>query len=174
VTVGEDMYDVAMVTGVLSQREDIEFKVVFAAYERPASGAMSCAPDTEIEDLGDAAGVVVRGPGRYESRHVRTTEAHIGLGGYVETLVMIEQGETHVVRVGECGAPSEAFEVLAKDPATPLRPPLASTGGSSAQPFLLVSGILLLAAALTAVLVRRHRGRRARVRECRDMAEALE
>jgi LPXTG-motif cell wall-anchored protein len=79
-----------------------------------------------------------------------------------------------VVRVGECGAPSEAFEVLAKDPATPLRPPLASTGGSSAQPFLLVSGILLLAAALTAVLVRRHRGRRARVRECRDMAEALE
>ncbi|WP_449281585.1 hypothetical protein [Leucobacter sp.] len=174
VTVGEDMYDIAIVTGALSQRDDLEFRVVFAAYERPASGAMSCDPGTEIEDLGDAEGVVVAGPGRYESRHVRTTEEHVGLGGYVETLVMIEDGETHVVRTGECGASSEEFEVRAQESPDAQRPPLASTGTAPLHPLLIGSGLLLLGGLLVAMIVHRHRTRRERVRECRDMAEVLE
>lgn len=174
VSVGEDMYDTAIVTGALSQREDVEFRVTFAAYGRAASGELTCSPETEIPELGDPEGVVVAGPGRYESRRVRTTPEQVGLGGYVETLVMIEAGERYVVRTGRCGAAGENFEVRRSEPAAPARPPLASTGDGTLQPLLIAGGLLVAGGAVVGALMRRGGGRRGRIRECRDVAELAE
>ncbi|QBE47757.1 hypothetical protein [Leucobacter triazinivorans] len=144
-TVGEEMYDVAIVSGALSAREDLEFRILFTAYARSAANEMSCDAHSEIADLGDQVGVMVDGPGRYESRRVRLTEKHVGMGGFVETLVMIERGETHVVHVGECGAQSEAFEVRLRESA-----PLARTGGDPVQPLLGIAAALFLGGACAA------------------------
>lgn len=158
--VGEEMFDVALVSGALSTREDLEFRILFTAYARSESHEMSCDASSEIADLRDDVGVIVDGPGRYESRRVRLAEEHVGLGGYVETLVMIEGGESHVVHVGECGAPSEAFEVRAR-----ASEPLARTGGDPVQPLLGVAVALLFGGVCTAgavVLRTRIRSRRQR------------
>ncbi|MBP1324833.1 hypothetical protein JOF28_000065 [Leucobacter exalbidus] len=128
VTVGDPVYDTALVEGALSVREDIEFWVRFTAYERPREGAMVCTPDTEIVALSDTVGVRVPKPGTYRSKEVTALPEHVGLGGYVETLVLIENGEEYEVHRGECGAERENFEivpVVTPPDAPPVTPPSA-------------------------------------------------
>lgn len=142
VTAGEEMFDTAIVGGVFPKREGLEFRVVFRAYEREDGEEMVCSPQAELRRFADLEGVAVTGPGRYESRRVRTTAEDIGLGGYVETLVMIEGGEEHTVAVGACGATDERFGIVA----APERP-LARTGGEGDGVLLIGAGGLLLAGA---------------------------
>lgn len=170
VTVGQELFDTAIVSGPLPVRDGLEYRVRFAAYAAGSDAVTVCAPESEIVDLSDPVGVVVTGPGRYESRRVTTEAHHVGLGGYVETLVMIEGGEERVVRVGECGAESERFEVVAArtPPTAPGTPdsgidrgqPLAQTGASNPLTWTLLSGVVLLAgSALVWVGSRRKRAR---------------
>lgn len=152
VRVGEELFDTAIVEGALSQREDIEYKVRFTAYERPNSGEMSCAADTEIAALSDREGVSVRGPGRYESRKIVAQPEHVGLGGYVESLVLIADGQEHLVHRGECGVASENFEIVPTERATPREgPSLPRTGGAGIPPAV-VGGAALVGLAGAGVL----------------------
>lgn len=156
VRVGEPLFDTVIVEGALAQRKDIEYRVTFAAYERSADGSMSCTPDTEIAELSDERGVIITEAGRYESRRTIARPEHVGLGGYVESLMMTVDGQTHLVHRGACGAASENFEVVPGDvPPPPGKPGLPRTGGSSglwaagaAALMLLVGGTIL---ALTTV-----------------------
>ena len=142
VNVGDEMFDTAIVDGPLSDRPEVEYKVTFKAYERTEGEQMVCSTERELTDFEDATGEKVTGPGSYESKKVVTREEHVGLGGYVETLVRIEDGEETVVHVGKCGEESENFEITAK-------PALALTGGSGmlgaglAAAFLLAGGTAL-------------------------------
>ncbi|MFT4232135.1 MAG: hypothetical protein QM606_05080 [Leucobacter sp.] len=174
VAVGDEMYDTAIVSGPISGRDDIEFRVTFTAYGRPASGEMSCEPESEIAALRDAEGVVVDGPGRYESRRVRVGEEHAGLGGYVERLVLIENGTEHLVHEGGCGASSENLEVVRRHPSNPPGRRLATTGGAQAMP-VLIGGVamLILGTAAWAIALRRRSGA-SRIRDCGDIAERAE
>lgn len=147
VRVGEPLFDTAIVEGALAQREDIEYRVRFTAYERASGGDMTCDADTEITALSDHQGVVVTGPGRYKSRAVTAQPEHVGLGGFVETLVLVEAGEEHVVHRGECGTASENFEIVPTDTVRPpMRPELPRTGGDT-QLFLAGAALTVLAGA---------------------------
>ncbi|MBL3686716.1 hypothetical protein D3248_07090 [Leucobacter zeae] len=154
VAVGDELFDTAIVGGVFPERDGLEFRVVFRAYERAEDVRMECAPERELTRFSDHDGVVVTGPGKYESRRVRTSADDIGLGGFVETLVMVEDGKEHVVAAGACGAPSERFAVTSG----PERP-LPRTGGSGDVPLLVGAGALLVGSAvvLSARLVRRRK-----------------
>lgn len=137
VNVGDEMYDTAIVDGPFSDRPEVEYKVTFKAYERTEGEQMVCSTDRELTDFEDATGVKVDKPGRYDSKKVVTREEHAGLGGYVETLLRIEDGKETVVHVGKCGEKAENFEIKPK-------PQLALTGGA---------GMLSAAAAGTLLLV---------------------
>lgn len=166
VEVGQPMFDTAFVSGTLTERDDIEFRLRFAAYARNADGELACTPESEIPELGDAAGIVVDGTGEYRSRSVQTLPRHVGLGGFVETLVMIEGSAEHVVARGDCGAPGENFEILRAGTSA-----LARTGGDGTRAWLVGGGALLLAGAAAATWgIRRRRATSHVVRECRDLA----
>lgn len=155
--VGEEMYDTAILEGRFAERPGLSYHVRFTAYAADSEGTLACTPDRIIPELSDPDGVVVDGPGRVESRRVTTTPEHLGVGGYVETLVMREAGQEHVISVGECGAPSERFEVVAAP--APDTPPLARTGGSGTT-MLFWGGVGLLLLALAAgIAVLAHRRR---------------
>ncbi len=151
VSVGDEMFDTAIVDGELSDRPEVEYKVTFKAYERIEGEQMVCSADTELADFEDATGVKVDKPGSYESKKVVTREEHVGLGGYVETLVRIEDGKETVVHVGKCGEKSENFEITPK-------PELALTGGAGMLGAVL-AGVLLLGggAAVTFLQLRRRK-----------------
>lgn len=170
VAVGDDVFDAAFVDGPLSEREGISYRLAFAAYARGADGRMTCEPDTELRALSDPEGVVVDGPGRYESKRVRATAEHIGLGGFVETLTLIEGDVEHPVHRGDCGAEGESFEVHAP----PAPPALAETGGPAALPILATAMLLVAGGTVAAVIaVRRRGGRGGRsvIHECPDLAD---
>ncbi|WP_087011508.1 hypothetical protein [Leucobacter sp. 7(1)] len=160
IALGSEMYDTAIVEGRFADRPEVSYRVWFTAYAADADGTLTCTPDRVIPALSDLEGVAVDGPGRYVSRRVTATPELVGVGGFVETLVMRESGKDHVMSVGECGAASERFEVLAA--VVPDAPPLARTGGPGPAVFLWGSaGLLLMAlAAGVAVLARRRRERR--------------
>ncbi|SDQ36949.1 hypothetical protein [Leucobacter chromiiresistens] len=166
VEVGQPMFDTAFVAGTVTERDDVEFRLRFAAYARSASGELVCTPETEILELGDAAGVVVDEAGEYRSRPVETLPRHAGLGGFVETLVMIESGAEHVVARGDCGAPGESFEIRRTG-----APALARTGGDPTLAWLVGGSALLLVGAAAATWgIRRRRAAPRVFRECRDLA----
>ncbi|WP_053384839.1 hypothetical protein [Leucobacter celer] len=96
VTVGDDMWDTAIVDGVFPEREDVEFTVTFKAYAYNDRGEIECTPENELQAFEDATGVKVDKPGRYESKKVKTTTKHVGIGGYVETLTMRVDGQEHM------------------------------------------------------------------------------
>ncbi|TDP89323.1 hypothetical protein EDF62_3406 [Leucobacter luti] len=154
VTLGEELYDAAIVEGRLGKRAGVSFRVTFTAYAEGADGVLACVPDRVIESLSDFEGVPVSGPGRYTSKRTVTTAEHVGAGGFVETLLMRENDQDYIVHVGECGAASERFTVSAIPPVetrpeSPDRPalppaPLAMTGGAVILPALLGAGLLLL------------------------------
>ncbi|MFD5600785.1 hypothetical protein ACFWHR_12115 [Leucobacter sp. NPDC058333] len=123
VNVGDEMFDTAIVDGPLSDRPEVEYKVTFKAYDRVEGEQMVCSTERELKDFEDATGVKVTKAGSYESNKVVTREEHVGLGGYVETLVRVENGVETVVHVGKCGEKSENFEITPK-------PALAVTGGA--------------------------------------------
>ncbi len=156
VVVGDDIWDTAIVEGPISER--VEYEVTFKAYEREGD-KLVCSPETEIKDFEDATGVKVDKPGRYESKKVTTTEKHVGLGGYVETLWLIEDGEKTAVHVGKCGEPSENFEVKEKPfiPVPPVIEKLATTGGPSLAMFGLAGAALLAGGAAATVYAMRRR-----------------
>ena len=156
VTVGDEIWDTAFTSshGDLSELKDVEYKVTFKAYTREKGKDMVCSPENEIKDFEDKTGVVVTEPGKYESNKVKTTEKHIGLGGYQETLTRVEKGTEIEVAVGKCGEASENLEVREK----PVVPgPLATTGGNVALLAGLGGGVLLLGAAATLAAKRRSR-----------------
>lgn len=158
VRVGEPLFDTAIVEGALSQREDIEYRVTFTAYERSADGEMSCSPETKIAELSDSEGVVVTGAGRYESRRTLARPEHVGLGGYVESLTMQVDGQQVLVHRGSCGAASENFEVVPADaPPTPGRPDLPRTGGNPQHLLGVAAAVLIVGGAATALTVVRRR-----------------
>lgn len=164
VKVGEPLFDTAIVEGALSQRDDIEYRVRFTAYERPRVGDMTCRADTEIAALSDHEGVAIRQAGRYESKKITAKPEHVGLGGYVETLVLIEAGTEHVLHRGACGAATENFEIVPpeatppgstppRDTPKPTRPDLPRTGGSFGAEagfaaFALLAGCTVIALAV--------------------------
>ncbi|WP_396453077.1 hypothetical protein [Leucobacter aridicollis] len=158
VTVGDEIWDTAFTSehGDLSELKGVEYKVTFKAYTREDGKDMVCSPENEIKDFEDKTGGVVTEPGKYESNKVKTTEKHIGLGGYQETLIRVDKGTEIEVAVGKCGEPSENLEVR-KKPVVP--GPLASTGGNVALLAGLSGGVLLLGAA--AVLAAKRHGRAA-------------
>ncbi|WP_125100674.1 hypothetical protein [Leucobacter chromiireducens] len=163
VDVGDDVFDTAIVEGRLAEREGIEFRVRFTAYAAGADGELRCEPEREIAEYSDPAGVPVTGPGRYESRRVPARAELTGPGGFVETLIMTEDGRETVVHTGTCGATGERFEVRPPpDGASPAAPPpsLSTTGGSVTA--ALVTAGVLLAGALAAAASRRLRTRRGR------------
>ncbi|WP_053353901.1 hypothetical protein [Leucobacter musarum] len=149
VNVGDEMFDTAIVEGPLSDRPEVEYKVTFKAYTRSADEQMVCSTENEIADFEDATGVKVDKPGRYDSNKVVTREEHVGLGGYVETLIRVEDGKETVVHVGKCGETKENFEIKPK-------PALALTGGPGALAAG-VAGALLLAGGAAMVLLQRRR-----------------
>lgn len=150
VRVGEPIFDTAIVEGAIPQRNNVEFRVTFTAYERSADGAMSCSPDTEITELSDHLGVVVTEPGRYESRRTIARPEHVGLGGYVESLIMTVDGQESLVHRGACGAAAENFEVVPADsPPPPDRPDLPRTGGDQT----LVPGVVALAMFISGTII---------------------
>ncbi|SDQ32615.1 hypothetical protein [Leucobacter chromiiresistens] len=150
VSVGEEMFDTAIVDGPLSDRPKVEYKVTFKAYERVEGEQMVCSADTELADFEDATGVQVTGAGSYESKKVITREEHVGLGGYVETLVRIEDGEETVVHVGKCGEESENFEITPKSV-------LALTGGMGMAGVAAAGTLLLVGGAALAIYQLRRR-----------------
>lgn len=161
VAIGEEVYDTAIVEGRLAERDGIEFRVRFTAYAAEADGSLNCTPEREIPEYSDPDGVIVTGPGTYESRRVPARADRTGAGGFVETLVMTEGGQETVVHQGTCGAPGEFFTVQAAEAEHPPTPePLSRTGGDT-LPLLAVAG-LLLSAALAAAVLRIARSRRAR------------
>ena len=166
VEVGHAMFDTAYVEGPVTERDDVEFRIRFSAYGRDSDGRLVCTPEHELPELGDAEGVVVDGPGKYRSKSVVTRPEHVGLGGFVETLVMIEAGSEHVVATGACGAAEENFEIR---PAGALA--LATTGYGAPVAWFVGGGVLLLLGG-GAVLwgLRRRRVTSSVFRECRDMA----
>lgn len=133
VGVGQELFDTAIVSGPLPARDGLEYRVRFEAYAVGNDGKVVCTPESEIVELSDPVGVLVTGPGRYESRRVTTESQHIGVGGFVETLVMSEGGEERVVHVGECGAESERFEVVPTGE-TRVPPKAPSSGGDRGSP----------------------------------------
>lgn len=143
VLVGEMLYDTAIVEGAFSVREDIEYRVRFTAYERPSKGEMTCSANTEIESLSDPEGVQVTKAGQYESKRVKTGPEHVGLGGFVETLVLIVGGEEHVIHRGVCGAESENFEIVPVDVVSPPNTPVLSATGAPGLSPLWVSALVL-------------------------------
>ncbi|MFD5599787.1 hypothetical protein ACFWHR_06985 [Leucobacter sp. NPDC058333] len=165
VQVGQPMFDTAIVGGKLSERRDVEFRVRFTAYARDAGGALTCASDTELRELSDSGGIRVNGPGKYQSRSVTTRGAHVGFGGYVETLVMIENTNEHVIAVGKCGAPSENFEIR---PASAVA--LAATGTGSASLWLLGAGALVIGCSAVCFGAARRLRRPRAARERGDLA----
>lgn len=168
VEVGQPMFDTAFVRGPIAQRDDVEFRVRFSAYGRDAEGNLVCSPETELSELSDPEGVSVEGPGNYRSKEVITRAEHLGLGGYVETLVMIEGGQEHVVATGECGAPDESFEIR------PVGAPALAETGNNAPTAWFIGGAALLVSGSAALVwaLRRRRSSAAVFRECRDMASA--
>ncbi|MFV0435002.1 MAG: hypothetical protein ACK5LO_13610 [Leucobacter sp.] len=145
VKVGEDMFDSAIVSGEFAPRDrGVEYKVTFKAYERTAGEQMVCSPENELKDFEDKTGVKVDKPGRYDSKKVKTKEKHVGLGGYVETLWLIEDGKEKEIHVGKCGEKSENFEIKKPTPVDKAIE-LAVTGGNglglmSAAALLLLGG----------------------------------
>lgn len=172
IEVGEQMYDTAVVEGPITERPDAEVRVVFTAHARGADGALVCDAGTELPRLSDPEGAEVTGPGRYESRRVTTVPRDAGLGGYVETLLLIVDGERHVIHRGACGAAGEDFEIRAAAPPAAPGTPLATTGAADPGPLLPIAAALLLAGAAIAAVagVRRARSR-GTVRDCGDMRE---
>ncbi|WP_336659721.1 hypothetical protein [Leucobacter sp. USHLN153] len=165
VELGEQMYDTAIVDGAFPEAEDVEFRVRFAAFRRDADGRETCAPEDELRDLSDAEGTRVPGPGSYESRKVTTTPEHLGIGGFVETLVMIADGEEHPVASGKCGEPSERFEVRAVGAS-----PLAHTGAPDLGLWLWGGvGAGALGTLVFAISLKVRRRTNGVVRDCLDM-----
>ncbi|MEJ6490067.1 hypothetical protein PQI23_10065 [Leucobacter sp. USCH14] len=165
VEVGQAMFDTAFVTGPMSERDDVEFRVRFAAYGRDSNGELECTPETELPELSDPEGVAVNGPGKYQSKRVVTRPEHVGLGGFVETLVMIEAGSEYVVAQGACGAPGENFEIRPVG-----APALATTGKGAPVAWLAGGGVLLLLGSGAVIWgLRRRRVAPTVFRECRDM-----
>lgn len=159
--IGEEVYDTAIVEGRLAERDGIEFRVRFTAYAAESDGSLSCTPEREIPEYSDPVGVVVTGPGTYESRRVPARADRAGTGGFVETLVMTEGDRETVVHQGTCGAPGEFFTVQAEENERPPKTEPLSRTGADTLPLIAVAG-LLLSAALAAALLRIARTRRAR------------
>lgn len=148
VMVGEDMFDTAIVEGKFPAADDAQFTVTFQAYKYAENGELTCTPETELKDFEDATGVAVDKPGRYQSKAVQTTQEHIGMGGYVETLTMRVDDQDYVLAVGKCGAASEKFEVAPEPPVPPVdKPDLPVTGGAGNLPLIAGAAILLLVGA---------------------------
>lgn len=146
VMVGDEMFDTAVVGGRLADRAEVSYLVRFTAFAVQSDGVLRCQPEDIIADLSDSAGVVVTGPGRYTSRSVTTTAEHVGIGGYVETLVLREGDAEHVIAEGACGATNESFSVAA-EPGTPGPPePLARTGSGGLGLAVLLGSALVVAA----------------------------
>lgn len=149
VRIGDDVYDTAIVEGPITENSNSELWVRFDAYRRDANGTLTCTPDSAIEQLSDQAGARVTAAGRYESKKIRATSQLVGLGGYVETLVLKHAGNEYLVHQGQCGAPNESFEIL---PTTTTKsspkPPLTKTGTGRGAAIGLAA--LLVTAALAA------------------------
>lgn len=159
VLVGEDMFDTAVVEGRIADRPQVDYLVRFTAYRVQSDGVLRCQAEDVIEELSDRGGVAVTGPGEYHSRRVTTTLDHVGAGGYVETLIMREDGAEHVIAEGACGAQNESFSVSTEQTVQPPEEPLARTGAGGPGTALLLGGALVLAA-LAAVGIGRARRRR--------------
>ena len=166
IEVGRPMFDTVIVSGAVSERTDVEFRVRFRAYAQRGIANLVCSPEHEIAALSDPEGVRVTGPGAYRSRAVTALPEHTGGGGFVETLVMIENGTEHVVAVGDCGAPSERFEIRPRDV-----PPLAATG-LNAFPLWWIGGASALLGTGALFFALRRRRASGAVRECRDLVSA--
>ena len=155
VRVGERLFDRATIEGIIPERPDGEFRVVFDAFRAGPGNTMDCAPEDRIPELSDADGVRVTRPGEYRSRASVAGPEHLGAGGYVATLVLRLDGTDHVVERGTCGDPSEAFAVR------PGRGPLPATGSDVAAGEVAIQvGLALLAAGAAIMLARLHRGTR--------------
>lgn len=147
--IGTEMFDTAIVAGKFPKNPNATFAVTFKAYKYGADGELTCSPEAELKAFEDATGVKVDKPGEYRSKGVVTTMAHVGVGGYVETLTMTVNKKTYDVHVGKCGEASEKFEVLPPDE-------LSVTGGTDAW-YLWAGGgaLLLFGGAAIAIAVRR-------------------
>ncbi|GAA1622096.1 hypothetical protein GCM10009805_14990 [Leucobacter chromiireducens subsp. solipictus] len=142
-TVGEDMWDDAIVDGKFPKDGDAEFFLTWKAYEYAANGELTCTPETELKAFADQDGLPVSKAGTYRSKSVKTTEEHIGMGGYVETLTMRVDEKDYVLHEGKCGEASEKFEVTPKPVVPPTTPGLAITGGDGMLALLIGAGVLL-------------------------------
>lgn len=160
--VGQEISDIAIIAGPLSDRPEISYELVFEAFHR-ADGTTTgpneslCTPDTKVWESTEST--PVDGPGEYMSEKWQTAGQHVGEILWVEMLTLVEEtdeGATRsVVHRGACGAADEITRVIA--PPVPV-PPLAVTGGSF-LPMLIVGGmgVLLLAAGVAVMVVRRRR-----------------
>ncbi|NLA65258.1 MAG: hypothetical protein GX862_04915 [Leucobacter sp.] len=147
--VGEKAADTAIVTGPIpGENTGITTELTFEAFKQTGSTPV-CTVDNRVADL--STPVAVTGAGEYLSEAVTFDEA--GTYFWVETLTyVLENGDREIVHVGECGEPSETTIVTGK-------PVLSVTGASGATMMGVGAGALLLVAAgLALVLVRRKRG----------------
>ncbi len=159
---GDAIKDTAIVTGPLAEREGVEYEVTFEAFQQPADEEEAVC---EVENLVFETDVPtpVTGEGEFDSEEFVTSEKNIGQVNWVETLRIIENGESEVVHRGECGAEFETTTVKAK-------PAVAAAATASDSTGMIAGGFAALLAAAAAAgaglfMVKRKRRTAAEVTE---------
>ena len=124
---GDAIKDTAIVTGPFAEREGVEYEVTFEAFQQPADKEEAVC---EVENLVFETDVPtpVTGEGEFDSEEFITSDANIGEVNWVETLHIIENGESEVVHRGECGAEFETTTVKAKPAVTAISTASDATG----------------------------------------------
>ncbi|MDA3146525.1 hypothetical protein JSO19_03930 [Leucobacter sp. UCMA 4100] len=153
--VGDKIEDTAIVTGPLSEREEISYEVTFEAYHRGEGTTAKvdeklCTAGTKVWESNKATPVTTEG--EYKSEKWKLKEDHIGEILWVETLTEIEKtdkGEKRTeIHRGACGEVDEITKVSPKEQ-------LAFTGAVGTPLIVGAGAVLLLGGAAIAFAARR-------------------
>lgn len=161
----ETMTDTAIVTGPITQSEDIVTTVDFQVFRQDATHEIAlndfgidtnavCTPET-LYDSTDS--VTVTEAGEYESPAVQTDEGDHGIYYWIETLRWenTTTGETGIHQVGDCGVQNEKTNVTVYSEGSLSEGELPDTGSTP----IWIAGLfalMLSVAGLGFVVMRRH------------------
>ena len=159
--VGEEIWDTAIVTGPLAEREQVTYEVTFQAYHRSNPDAAAvCTADTFLFE--SDVPTPVTGEGEFESERWVAQEEWMGEVLWVETLWEIEvtdEGENvREVHRGECGDEDEITEIM------PSSGGLLSTASAGNMQWAIPMGIFLLLIGAAGITLAIYNSRRAEQR----------
>ena len=141
---GDEIWDVARVSGPLVTPEGHRWELTFAAFQKPEGEPAEQWCTAETQRWESSAPHVVTEPGDVTSERFRVDRSHVGEVLWVETLTLVdEDGEVMSHSRGVCGEPKEITRVNEPERAAPVPPKprtLPTTGSSFPMAMVSVGG----------------------------------